>query len=82
MPVNAIDLDNATPKTQNLVFLIKAKRFIRMKKMGYQELKSNMIYKNVKADTKYLQGKIEVCEEILEFLDLFSFSDKIRRKNI
>ena len=80
MSVNNINLDNTTPKTQNLVFLIKAKRFIRMKKMKYQELKSNMIYRNVKADTKYLQGKIEVCEEMLEFLDLFSFSDKIRRK--
>ena len=82
MSVNTINLDNATPKTQNLVFLIKAKRFVRMKKIEYQELKSNMIYRNVKADTKYLQVKIEVCEEILEFLDLFSFSDKIRRKNI
>ena len=80
MPVNNMSCENATPKTQNLVFLMKAKRFVGIKKHECEELKSYIIYKNVKADTKYLKGKIEAYEEMLEFLDLFSFSDKIRRK--
>lgn len=80
MSVNNMSYENATPKTQNLVFLMKARRFVRMKKHECEELKNYIIYKNVKADTKYLKGKIEAYEEIIEFLDLFSFSDKIRRK--
>lgn len=80
MSVNNMSCENATPKTQNLVFLMKARRFVRMKKHECEELKSYIIYKNVKADIKYLKGKIEAYEEVIEFLDLFSFSDKIRRK--
>lgn len=80
MPVNNMNCENATPKVQNLVFLIKTKRFVRLKQQEYQEARSKLIYKNTKADTKYLNGKIEVCDEILEFLDLFSFEEKIRRK--
>ena len=80
MPVNNMSCENATPKTQNIVFLMKAKRFVGIKKHEYEELKKYIIFKNVKADTKYLKGKIEAYEEMLEFLDLFSFSDKIRRK--
>lgn len=79
MPYKKMEFREPTEREKNLIFLINIKRYLREKKLYYENLKKNRIFEEIMQDAQFIRGKIETYEEILDKLDLFTLEDKMRK---
>ncbi len=79
MPYKKMNFTEPTEREKNLIFLINIKRYLRERKLYYENFKKNRIFEEIMQDAQFIRGKIETYEEILGKLDLFTLEDKIRK---